>query len=198
MKLFPSISLLALAIAPAFASATITLVDFEKSWSYGDTVDATYAANGVTFTNVLGVSNEPPFDPYFSNAPSPLGVAMIQLDGVVNTAAYMNVAQGVTIGLSFYYSTPNDVAGAVKAYAGLNGTGALLGTLDLSRTSDVYDTWKQVNFNFSGTALSFDLTGSANMVGLDNIAAVPEPEGYALALAGLSVLGLLARRRPQR
>jgi hypothetical protein len=194
MKLFPSISLLALAAAPVFASASTLLADFEKNWSYGETVDAQYAANGVTFTNVLGLSNDVDFS-YYSNAPTPLGVAQAQLDGTVNTTAYMNVATGVTGGLEFYYASPSAVTGAVKAYAGLNGTGALLGTLDLSKTSDAYDTWKRVTFNFSGTAQSFDLSATANVVGLDNISAVPEADGYALALAGLSVLGLLALRR---
>ncbi len=47
--------------------------------------------------------------------------------------------------------------------------------------------------SFSGTALSFDLTGAANVVALDNISAVPEPSSVALLLAGGALL--LARRR---
>lgn len=198
MKLYSVISLVALAAAPAFANASATLIDFENNWQYGDTVDNHYAASGVTFTNVLGLSNDADFT-YYSGAPSPLGVAMAQLDGVVNTSAVMNVAAGAT-GLSFFYSSPTDVVGAVKAYSGLNGTGTLLGTFDLAANTSAYDVWTAVDFSFGGTALSFDLTGSANVVGLDNISvtAVPEPESYALALLGLGLVGALARRKAQR
>lgn len=183
---------LALGLAsPAFADAPLS-IDFEKVWAYGEEVGNTYAADGVTFTNVLGLSNDADFT-YFGNAPSPLGVAFVQLDGVVNTAAYMNVAAGVTGGLSFFYSTPSDAPVAIKAYAGLNGTGALLGSVDLAANSADYTAWRQAVLSFSGTALSFDLTGAADVVALDNISAVPEPSSVALMLGGAALL--LARRR---
>ncbi len=127
------IATLALALglaSPAFAAAPLS-VDFEKNWDYGTDVANTYAADGVTFSNVIAFSNGDGLGPlvngdYYAGAPSPLGVAMAQLDGVTNTAAYMNVAAGVTGGLSFFYSTPSDAEFAIKAYSGLNGTGTLL------------------------------------------------------------------------
>ncbi|HEY1131448.1 MAG TPA: PEP-CTERM sorting domain-containing protein [Roseateles sp.] len=184
---------LALSLAsPAFAAAPLS-VDFEKTWSYGDEVADTYAADGISFTNVLGVSNSEEFT-YFGNAPSPLGVAFVQLDGIVNTTAYMNVAAGVSGGLSFFYSAPIDAPIAIKAYSGLNGTGTLLGTLDLAANSADYTTWNQALLTFSGTALSFDLTGMANVVALDNISAVPEPSSVVLMLGGVGLL-LAGRRR---
>jgi hypothetical protein len=208
MKLFPALtSLLALAIAPAIASAATTLVDFEHAWQF-DAIDNTYAASGVTFTNVIGVSNDASFT-YYSSAPSMLGVAQVQLDGVINTTSYMNVDAGVESAISFYYSTPAAVLGAVRAYSGLNGTGTLLGTLDLVANVvnvtpeglPAYDNWTLTSFNFTGVAHSFDLTASANLVGLDNISvsAVPEPTGAGLVLAGLApiVIGVVRRRRAQ-
>lgn len=188
------------AAAPAFAASTSFSVDFEKTWAYGDTVDNTYAAVGVSFTNVLGLSNGDGLGflangDYYANAPSPLGIASVQLDGVVNTAAYMNVAGGVDNSLSFYYSSPEAVTGAVKAYSGLNGTGALLGTFNLTATDSNYSVWNQATFSFAGKALSFDLTQTAGMVGLDNIAAVPEPKTFALLLAGLGMVGAVVRRK---
>jgi formate dehydrogenase assembly factor FdhD len=88
------------------------------------------------------------------------------------------------------------VTGAIKAYSGLNGTGTLLGSFDLAANSGAgYDVWKKGTFTFSGTALSFDLTGSANMVGLDNIASVPEPTSVALMAAGVGVIALSVFRR---
>lgn len=198
MKLSSALTLLALAAAPALSSAaTPFLIDFEKNWAYGETVDNQYAASGVTFTNVLGVSNDPDFGTYYANSPSPLGVAMAQLDGVVNTTAYVNVAGGVDGALSFYYASPVDIVGAVKAYSGLNGTGTLLGTFDLVANGGAYDVWSPVTFSFSGTALSFDITATANTAGIDNISAVPEPSSTALVLASLGLIGLVSSRRKQ-
>jgi hypothetical protein len=184
--------------SPAFAAPQLS-VDFEKTWAYGTPVDNTYAADGVSFVNVIAFSNGDglgslPNGDYYAGAPSPLGVAMAQLDFTTTTAAYMNVAAGLTGGLSFFYSTPSDAVGAIKAYSGLNGTGTLLGTIDLGTNSADYTSWTQAMLSFNGTAHSFDLTGAANVVGLDNIAAVPEPSSLALMLAGASVL-LLRRRR---
>ena len=193
------IATLALALglaSPAFAAAPLS-VDFEKNWEYGTDVANTYAASGVTFTNVIAFSNGDglgslPNGDYYAGAPSPMGVAMAQLFGN-NTAAYMNVAGGVDGGISFFYSSPSDVNFAVKAYSGLNGTGTLLGTINLTANSADYTTWNKVVLSYSGSAQSFDLSGTANVVGLDNISAVPEPTSLALMLAGATVL--LARRR---
>lgn len=186
-------------VSPAFAANTLS-VNFEQTWAYGQLVDDSYAASGVSFTNVMGLSNGDGLGnlangDYYTGAPSPLGVAFVQLDGAFNTTAYMNVASGVTGGLSFFYSTPSDAPVAIKAYSGLNGTGTLLGTINLTANSADYTTWNQAVLSFSGTALSFDLTGTANVVGLDNISAVPEPTSVALLLAGGALLAAARRRR---
>jgi len=186
------------ASVPAFAGTSF-LVDFEKSWEYGTAVDNLYSPLGVTFTNVLGLSNNDglgglPNGDYYAQAPSPLGVGIVQLDGVVNTHSYMNVATGVDQGLSFFYSSPVAVEGAIQVYSGLNGSGALLGSFNLTATGADYSVWKSMTLSFNGTARSFDLTGAANVVGLDNISAVPEPESYALLLMGLGLVGAAVRR----
>ncbi|MBC7707118.1 MAG: PEP-CTERM sorting domain-containing protein [Rhodoferax sp.] len=203
MKLLPVAAALAMCTAaPAFAGMSF-LVDFEQSWAYGSAVDNTYSGAGVTFTNVLGQSNNDGLGPlakgdYYANAPSPIGVAFAQLDGVTNTAAYMNVASGADNGLSFYYSSGSSIAGAVKAYSGLNGTGTLLGSFNLAATDDAFSIWTPVTFTFSGTAQSFDLSASANVVAFDNISAVPEPETFAMLLSGLGLMAFIARRRNQK
>lgn len=192
---------LALAIglaSPAFASSPAINVDFEKTWDYGQAIDNFYAAQGVSFVNVLGLSNGDGLGSlangdYYAGAPSPLGVAFAQLDGQSNTAAYMNVAGGVDGQLNFYFSNPTTSSVEIKAYSGLNGTGTLLGSVVLAVNGTDYTTWTATSLTFAGTALSFDLTATAGGVALDNISAVPEPGSFALLLAGATIL--LARRR---
>jgi hypothetical protein len=188
--------------APATA-ATNFLIDFERSWSYGDVVDNTYASSGVTFTNVLGLSNNDGLGnlvngDYYANAPTPVGVAYSQLDGIINSTSFMNVAGGVTTGLNFYYSSPTAIANAVRAYSGLDGTGTLLGSFSMNATDPSYSVWAQGTLSFSGTALSFDLTPSANIAAFDNISPVPEVHEYAMMLAGLGVIALFSKRRKEK
>lgn len=188
---------LALGLAsPAFA-ATPLAVDFEKTWAFGDEVANTYAASGVSFTNVLGLSNGDGLGgldngDYYAGAPSMQGVAYVQLDGVTNTTAYMNVDAGVQGALSFFYAGTGSFT--INAYSGLNGTGSLVGSVTLSGTGG-YDSWKQSLLGITGSAQSFDLSGANGVAALDNLSAVPEPSSVALLLAGGALLTAAARRR---
>lgn len=213
MKL-ASVAAAALALAasaPAFAGASF-LVDFEHGWDYlsgdvdgyysgGTAADGTSGANlGVAFVNVSGLSNDPAFTPpYYSGAPSMLGTAYAHTFGA-DDRAFMDVAAGVDNALSFFYASPQSITGAVRAYSGVNGTGSLLGSFDLlANASNAYDAWTRVTFAFTGTARSFDWTGSANVVGLDNIQAiaapVPEPSTVLLMLLGGAAVLRQATRR---
>ncbi|MCV2359858.1 PEP-CTERM sorting domain-containing protein [Paucibacter sp. TC2R-5] len=213
MKLSRLAVLALFAAAPAFAGATSFVVDFEKSWDYGVSVDGFYSGGkasdattgdnlGVEFFGMMGLSNDGNFT-YYSGAPSSDGIAQaIDTDANgAHTNSYMNVAAGVQNGLSLFYASYVDVSGAVKAYSGLNGTGDLLGTFKLDKTANAgFDSWKQVTLKFSGTAKSFDLTGSAGQgIGFDNFAsvsAVPEASTSLMMLAGgFALLGLTRRRR---
>ena len=159
--------------------------------------DGSSGANlGVGFVGVSGLSNDASFT-YYSGAPSMQGVAYAHAFAP-GDAAYINVAAGVEQGLTFWYSAPTAAAGGIKAYSGLNGSGTLLGSLDLAANSSAaYDGWSQWTLSFNGTARSFDVTASANNVAFDNISTVPEPAS-ALLLAGGAGLLHLARRRSRR
>ena len=202
MKFATAAAAALLAAAPALANAADFLIDFEQQWDYGAPVDNTYAALGVSFVNVLGLSNDAPDFVYYSGAPSPLGTAFAQTATDADRA-FMNVVEGGIAGaLNFFYSTPQAITGAVRAYSGLDGTGSLLGSFDLlaNDASSAYDTWTAATFAFSGIARSFDFTASANVAGFDNIAAtvtpVPEPSTIALMLVGgAGMLRAAARRR---
>ena len=207
MKLFPVAVLALFTAAPAVAAPTAFLVNFEKAWNFSNGDIANYynggaAADGstggpnvgVSFVNVSGLSNDA-LGPYYANAPSPIGVAY------AHDRAFINIANGVGNALSFYYSSPTAVAGAIRAYSGLNGTGFLVGTLNLAANAPNYDAWTLVNFAFNGFAQSFDLSGSAGdtVVAFDNISAraVPEPTTALLALAGVAALVSRRRRAPR-
>lgn len=206
------LSLAAMIASPAHAAAPAFLIDFEKSWDYGTDVanyynggtasDGSSGTNfGVSFTStfdsaLFGLSNNDglgglPNGDYYANAPSMLGVA-----SPFGPTVIMNVAAGVDSALSFYYSSPEIITGAVKAYSGLNGTGTLLGSFNMQANSvGAYDTWTLATVNFTGTAQSFDFSATSGIAGLDNIAAVPEPETYAMLLAGLGLMAATTRRR---
>ena len=203
MKLSSVAAIALLSATPVFAAAPAFLVDFEKHWDYangavdgyysgGSAADGSTGSNlGVAFVGVSGLSNDIAFT-YYSHAPSPLGVAY-----VFDSSAFINVAAGVADTLYFSYASPATVTGAIKAYAGANGSGAQLGSIDLAANSGTgYDVWTAKAFSFSGTALSFDLGASANVVALDNVSSVPEASSLLmLLLGGAAVLRLGSRRR---
>ena len=208
MKLASALSLLALAAAPAVSSATSAFViDFNNLGDVFTNVDNTYAAQGVTFTNVLTLVNGDalgtlPNGDYYTASPTlGSGVAFVQLDGTANTASYMNVANAVDYKLSFDYTAISDVT--ISAYSGLNGTGTFLGSFTLvgNGSTAEADVWTNTTFNFNGQAKSFNLTGLSEFaapgafVAIDNITAVPEPTSLALLAAALGVVGFAARRR---
>ncbi|MBC7779421.1 MAG: hypothetical protein H7125_04880 [Proteobacteria bacterium] len=224
MKKFIAALALSLSSAsPAFAASAFN-IDFEKLWDFGNgAVNSFYSGGtaadgssgpnlGVSFTNVSGLSNDPPFIQYV-NAPTPLGTAYVFATDPADRA-FMNVAGGVTTGISFAYSSPTSVSSAVIAYAGLDGTGAQLGTFDLAANDfggfptqnpgGNYGTWTFVDFLFAGTALSFELTNSLDVVLFDEIgtltdsgaaSVIPVPAALPLLVGGLGLLGVVARRR---
>ena len=203
MKLSTVAAIALLCAPPVYAAAPAFLVDFEKHWDYangavdgyysgGSAADGSTGSNlGVAFVGVAGLSNDSAFT-YYSHAPTPLGVAY-----VFDSNAFINLAAGVANTLYFSYASPSAVAGAIKAYAGANGSGALLGSIDLAANSGAgYEVWTPRSLRFSGTALSFDPGASANGVALDNISAVPESSSLLmLLLGGAAVLRLGSRRR---
>ena len=193
------IILAALLAAPLLASAATELVtngSFEAnaigngSWSIFNSLTGwTGAPNIELRNNVAGAA--------FA------GSNYVELDTTGNSGMYQNIATtaGEHYTLSFAFSArpntgnTNDInvfwnGALVAANAGSNPTGA--------------HQWQVFNFDVIGAAgssqLKFAAAGASDALGgsLDAVSvvrAVPEPETYAMMLAGLGLVGFLARRR---
>lgn len=131
--------------------------------------------------------------------------ALFFLDGA-NT--YLNYAAGFDTGFSFNYSAINQ-GGAVEVYDGLNGTGNLLATLNLTTTAAACDPiygaafcpFSPFGVGFAGIAKSISFAGVANQIVFDDITfgsitpGIPEPANWALMITGFAMVGVAARRR---
>ena len=198
-------------LSASLAHANVpVLLDFETPTSFEsiaeyynggmDSAGATGPALGVSFgLDALTVRNDDGAGPYFSNAPSPVGAL-----AAVGAAATMNVAAGFVDRISFHYSSSQFVVQGVNVYAGLDATGDLLASFNLVKNAQrgcsgtPFCRFDLLTSTFEGVAHSVSFGNAAGLAGFDNISitAVPEPQTYAMLMAGLLALGCMVRRRP--
>lgn len=193
MKLFTLAAGSLLAATSAFADTNL-LIDFEEPTSF-ESIGSFYDSVGVIFMpDALALQNDE-LGPYFSNAPSPIGVMT-----PVGPDATMNVALGFKDSISFSYSSSALVISAVNVYSGLDGTGTLLASFNLVPNATIgcsdspFCRFDTVTSTFGGLAKSVTF-GAGVGAAFDNVAitAVPEPATAVLMLLG--VAGLLAARQ---
>lgn len=129
---------------------------------------------------------------------------------LTGTETFMNVAAGFNTGFSFNYVSLSQ-PGSVSVYDGLNGTGNLLATINLSPNAGScpgynagFCPFSGIGVTFAGTAKSVSFAGVANQIVFDDVTfgsskpgngGVPEPAAWAMMLAGFGLVGSAMRRR---
>jgi hypothetical protein len=153
-------------------------------------------------------------DGRFENNPSGqseiLAFAADNPGGVLNTGgSYVNFAAGFSA-LSFNYAlsaNSSQFNGTANIWSGLNGTGALLGSIALNATAagnscavgtDAYCNWTGVSASAFGTAesITFGATSTSDFAEFDGLqlTPVPLPAAVWLLLSGAAGLAGFGRR----
>jgi len=200
------------------ASAAPIVLDFEgvgdgasilNFYNGGTDSQGNSGANyGIAFgSNTLGlIDSDAGGGGNFGNEPSP-NTVMFFLSG----SAILNNAAGFDTGFSFFYSSATTAV--VNVYDGLNATGTLLGSINLTAQSTnncigdptgTFCNFSAAGVGFAGVAHSIDFGGTVNQIGFDNITfgsatpSVDVPEPGTLALLGLGLFGASAARRKSK
>jgi hypothetical protein len=171
-----------------------------------DSQGHTGANYGVSFSSVSLATIDSDAGGSGNIANEPSGDAVLFF--LSGAAATMNVAAGFDTGFSFFYSS--GASGFVKVYSGLNATGILLATINLTSNMSGcvgdphgdFCRFTAIGVTFDGIAHSVDFGGTANQIAFDNITIGSEvadptdtPEPATLTLALIGVAGLITARR---
>ena len=161
-------------------------------------------------------------NPNIYNLTPSTGNNFLDLTGYSNTGFPKGVSQvltGLVAGQTYAFSMDLGIRNGPCVSGGDNCHGPVTATVNIGTTSQTFteasaaagNVWGTFGFNFVATGSTMPLTingisvpAGNEFLGVDNVSvtgavtAVPEPETYALLLAGLATLGSFARRRGRR
>lgn len=159
-----------------------------------------------TYSTIVGWTGTPNIevrDSVAGNAKE--GSNYVELDTGGNSGMFQTMTGTGWYELSFWYSARQGVA------AGSNGlsfsfgslSGEVLANVAGAPSGNVWQRYSGLVYLNGATTLTFSASGRSDSLGgsLDNVSvttAVPEPESYAMMLAGLALMGTIARRRKSK
>ena len=226
MKLF-KIAVLPLAALATAASAQIvsngSFETFTGAFAGDGGAQLTSVSTTLTGWTIVGGEIAVLKSPNIYNLAASVGNNLLDLAGYSNTGFPKGVSQvltGPTVGQTYAFSMDLGIRNGACVSGGNNCHGPVQASATIGSTSQTFteasavagNVWGTFGFNFVATSPSMTLTidglglpaGNA-YIGLDNVAvapatigAVPEPETYALLLAGLAALGSFASKRAKR
>lgn len=141
--------------------------------------------------------------------PAQYGDRFLDLTGIVINPIGQGVAQTISTVAGSQYTLSFDIGNStLPDYGAISSVTAIAGNTTQLFThagNDGTNSWHHYSMDFiatdSQTNISLLSAASRNYIGLDNVsvmAAVPEPETYAMLLTGLGLLGFtLLRRKSQ-
>ncbi len=199
-------SLICAALAASACAAQASNLVVNGSFEQVSATNAQAASSYGIYSSIVGWVGAPDIEVRDNVA----GVAQdgsnfVELDTTGNSGMSQVITGSGWYNLSFWFSAREGVA------AGSNGINFSFGSLSGQVLTNVAgassgNVWQQytglVNLN-GPTTLSFSAAGRSDSLGgsLDNVSvttAVPEPESYAMMLAGLGLMGAIARRRKSK
>lgn len=177
------------------SEANATVIGFEGFDGLVNTTGSVYLGQGVTFSGATDAELAPPVRDLGDNGLWTFGLngfAASGSDGVL-TFSFSNLMSGVTAFISHN-------AGETVLVEALGVGGSVLESTTVSFASSLgwesYDEGTTIGFVRNDLDIqALRITGVGAVA--DTVSAVPEPETYAMLLAGLGLMGAVARRRRQ-
>lgn len=180
-----AVSLFLGSLAPAFANVQT----FNLNWSGASFGNGASATGSISFDTAL-LNN-----PGFTSFPGMTGLSALSV--TVTGSSGGNGTFGLSDYSTFFINTAGGTLDLNSPWIGQNTPGGVWGPLAFPTTVgdlNMFSSGASVNAP-SGSSIFTLLTAGGDSMLLTSVAPVPEPETYAMLLAGLGMMGVAVKRR---